>query len=64
MQSAKSLFSELYEIALRTSFNYRLSFKIFNSMSIPYRSAELMFGLKYGSLDDLQPPKPKQALGD
>jgi hypothetical protein len=62
MQIAKSLFSELYAVALRISLNYRLPFKIFNSMSLLYRSAFLMFRLdKHRAWGDLQTPKAPKA---
>jgi hypothetical protein len=58
MQIAKSLFSELYAVAPRISLNYRLPFKIFNSMSLLYRSAFLMFSVnKHRAWGDLQTPK-------
>lgn len=62
MQLAKSLFSELYAVALRISLNYRLPSKIFNSMSLFYRSAFLMFSVnKHTAWSDRQTPKAPKA---
>jgi hypothetical protein len=67
MQIAKSLFSELYAVALRISLNYRLPFKIFNSKSLFYRSAFLMFSANkhraWGDLQTPKAPKPNDRLG-